>query len=48
MFGKVDFTFKKLNKYNEPVMLVDRCCIEARGITFSEIKIQGKVERSVI
>jgi hypothetical protein len=47
-FGKVDLTFKQMNAYNEPITLVDRCCIEAKGVSFSNIKIQGKVQHSAM
>lgn len=48
-WGRVDFTLKQLDKYNQPKTLVDQCCIEVDGgLQFSDIKVQGRVSLSNI
>jgi hypothetical protein len=48
-WGKVDFTLKQLDMYNNPKTLVERCCIDVEGgFQFSDMKLQGRVSFSNI
>jgi hypothetical protein len=43
IWGTVDVYIKTFDKYLQPKYLLERCCVAARGIKFSELKVRGRI-----